>query len=135
MKQEAITRAVFDYLGCLVKGDSGYEDPGEWNFDLEEKFNAVYDTCWTFLGFPSLAEINQSPLTIKQIADMTKKCSLVTGELASEYIFEVLKVFTNKLDFPVEEKARLLALITTQKESLPMYHALKMANDPDLNPE
>ena len=74
-QSEKITQLILDYLVCLGKNDDDYDEKGEWEFELEEKLNAVYDAAWYSLGFPSLAEIQQIKASESEIMETVKHYS------------------------------------------------------------
>lgn len=125
---EKITQLILDYFTCLGKSDDDYELKGEWQFDLEEKYNALYEACREILGLPSLGEIQAMEVPFSEIETMIKSHAVLIGKLTSDLIFTTGQIIINHLDYPIEKKAILMAGIATQKENVPLYQELKIFN-------
>lgn len=123
---EAFVHLAIKYLNHRFTEDTA-EDPDEWKYDSEEKFNALYDSVWEFLEFPSLAQIQQVEAPAKDVMEAIHLFGNCTSKLTWEMLNLVYKLIIQTADLPVEEKAKLLADLSLNKEDIQLSIELKNA--------
>jgi hypothetical protein len=111
-KFQKLTELAIDYVIHRMKEDIA-EDPDDWKWDAEAKFDGLYEEVERLLGFPSFAESQQELMKEDVDFEAHMKASssrhAITAKLTSETIASVTKSAIQLLDFPIDKKAQLLA--------------------------
>jgi hypothetical protein len=105
-------RLAVEYFQHNINEDTA-EDPEEWKWEQEAKFDRLYEEVERLLGFPSFAE-SQQELMKKDVdyeAHMKERLSrhATTAKVTSEIMASVTKSIIQEADLPIDKKAKLLA--------------------------